>query len=336
MFLGVFFEKPAWFAASIASLLLVTPPSLILRRLWQLRFEFTIIIGLLAVQAAADSPLNALILAVYLMGLVNGMLLPEPRTLHPSRWTTLILLCLVLATLYVSDVFKDVGLGSAESAFGANVDDYQIDYRSLSYAVFIILLYLAPHFVGVKSGLHAVLLLSSATLGSNKFGVIYAALFKAPATLAAATVGLAFFALGIIGFEQVEATAARAALWADFMLGFSECESVYGVCTDLILNNNEEGVRSFHSIVLDFAWYGGYVGLLGGLILVLRVACARSAFGRSASILFAVALLFGFPPFFNERHVLVIYAFLVLFQYKRVSRVPDWSLRSNRTLPVQG
>lgn len=336
MFLGIFLEKPAMFAASILALALVTPARETLRRVLKLRVELMVVCGLIAVQIAAEGQLNALIVTIYLMGLLNGIFLPDPRTFGPRSWLPLIALCAVLAMFFTSELPVSLGYGATESAFGSNTEDYRIDLRSLAYAIFIVGLYLAPHFTGPALGLHTGLLLTAAGLGGTKFGMVYAALSKLAPRLVLPLAVMVFLALAVVGLGDIEFTAARAALWSDFTSAFPGCESTYGVCTQLITFNNEEGVRSFHSILLDFAWYGGVVGLLGGSYFLLRVARVRSNFGRSAGILFAVALLFGFPPFFNERHVLIVYAFLILFQKDRAGRVAHRPLRAHRPVPVQG
>jgi hypothetical protein len=169
----------------------------------------------------------------------------------------------------------------------------------------------------------------SALLGSNKFGVAFSVLKNLPRACVVLAIAVAFVGLAIAGFAVVDVTAARAALWSDFAANFPRCEATWGVCTELIVANNEEGVRSFHSLALDFAWYGGWPGLVAAAAFVWRAARVRSLYGRSAGVLFALALMFGFPPFFNERHVLVCYAFLVLFQEGRAARVADRPLRGN-------
>ncbi len=335
MFLGIFLEKPAMFALSILALFVTTPLREVIRRGAKLRFELFVVSCLIAMQAAAASQFNALIVMIYLMGLLNGLLLPDPRTFHPKSWFLLVALCVVLAIFFTSSLPSALGLTASESAFGTNPEDYQIDPRSLTYGVFIVALYLSPHFTGLSSGLQTALLLLAAALGTNKFGMLYAGLYRLTPKLVLPLVVLIFVALAAVGLAQVEFTAARSALWRDFFLAFPSCVSQFGACTEVIIVNNEEGVRSFHSILLDFTWYGGYVGLLGGLFFVFRVAGARSNFGRSAGVLFAVALLFGFPPFFNERHVLIVYAFLVLFQKGNPRRVAHRPLRTNRPVPVQ-
>lgn len=335
MFLGIFLEKPAMFAASIIALTLATPAREMLRRALTLRVELLVVCGLIAIQTFAESPLNALIVSIYLMGLLNGIVLPDPRTFGPRSWFPLIVLCVILAMFFALEVPAALGFSATESAFGSNTEDYRIDMRSLTYAVFIVALYLAPHFRGPATGFHAGLLLTAASFGGNKFGMAYAVLSKVTPRLVLPLAVMTFLALAMLGFADIEFTAARAALWSDFFSAFPSCESTHGVCTQLITFNNEEGVRSFHSIVLDFAWYGGVVGLLGGIYFLVRVARVRSNFGRSAGILFAVALLFGFPPFFNERHVLIVYAFFVLFQKERTGRFAHRPLRAHRPVPVQ-
>lgn len=320
LFLGIFLEKPAWFAVSIACLIVVMPVGALLHRAWLFRYELLTMVSLIAVQVAVDSPLNALTLVMYLMGILNGMLLPDPRTFGPRKWFALAVLCTALTQMHVSGL-SPLDSASGESAFGSNIDDYQIDFRSLTYAAFILLLYVSPHFAGLGAGLHTSLLLILAALGSNKFGMLYALLAKLPVAVAALIVLVLYMMFAILGFSEVEATAARAALWSDFFTNFPSCDASYGVCSDLIINNNEEGVRSFHSIVLDLTWYGGPLGLAAGLLFVVRIACVRSAFGRAAGVMLAVALVFGFPPFFNERHVFIPYAFLIIFQLNDAGQV---------------
>jgi hypothetical protein len=335
LFLGVFLERPSMFAGSILLLLMATPLGQLARRLLRFKLELIIILGLIAVQAAAKSQFNALILTIYLMGLINGLLLPNPHAIPPRMWPSVALMCLILALFFTSDLPARIGLASEESTFGSNPDDYQVDPRSLAYATFIFLLYLAPHFRGeLSSVLHVSLLIGSAALGTNKFGMLYAALCKLTPRLVVPAALMLFCAMAAVGFSSLEFTIARAALWSDFFFNFPRCESTYGVCTELIGLNNEEGVRSFHSIVLDFCWYGGLAGLIGGIYFLVRVARVRSNFGASAAVLFSVALLFGFPPFFNERHVLIVYALLVLFQADRPSRLAHRALRAHRAVPV--
>jgi len=336
LFLGIFLERPFMFASSILLLLTATPLAQLGRRLLRFKVELIIIIALIAVQAAAESQLNALILTIYLMGLINGLLLPNPRAIPPRAWLSLAILCIVLALFFTSDLPPRLDLSAEKSIFGKNPYDYQIDPRSLAYATFIVLLYLEPHFHGqLRSVLHVSLLICSAALASNKFGVLYATLCKlAPRLVIPAALAL-FCAMATVGFSSLEFTAARAALWSDFSSNFPRCDSTYRVCTELISLNNEEGVRSFHSILLDFCWYGGFAGLLGGLYFLVRVARVRSGFGASAAVLFSVALLFGFPPFFNERHVLIVYALLVLFQAEHPCCLAYRPLRAYSPVPVQ-
>jgi len=336
MFLGIFLERPVMFAMSILVLLIVTPLREVGRRAWQLKIELLVIGGLISGQVTADSQFNALILTIYLMGMLNGLVLPDPRAIPPRSWLYLAVLCLLLALFFTSSLPAELGLQAEQSAFGTNPEDYQIDPRSLTYAVFIVTLYLAPHFAGVGSPLHAGLLLGTAMLGANKFGMLFGALYRLTPRLVAPSILLVFVVLTVVGVSTLEFTAARAALWSDFFSNFPDCMSIHGVCTELIAINNEEGVRSFHSILLDFAWYGGFAGLSGGLYFLLRVARVRSRFGMSSGILFAVALLFGFPPFFNERHVLIVYALLILFQKGRACRLAHRPLRAHCTVPVSG
>jgi hypothetical protein len=335
MFLGVFLERPAMFASSILLLVIATPLGQLGRRLISFKVELLIIIGLISVQAAANSQLNALILVLYLMGLINGLLLPNPRTIPPRSWILLTLLMTTLALFFTSDFPARIGLTANESIFGTNTDDYEIDYRSLAYAWFILFVYLAPHFHGeLRSIFHVLLLIGSAMLGTNKFGIFYAALYKLSLRLVIPAVLILLCGLAAMGFSLMGWTAAREGLWSDFFANFPTCNSTYGVCTELIGLNNEEGVRSFHSIVLDFGWYGGILGLIGGMYFLVRVASVRSNFGASAGVLFSVALLFGFPPFFNERHILIVYALLLLFQTDRTRRLTHRPLRAHRPILV--
>lgn len=322
LFLGVFLERPVMFAASILALLIAMPLHQLFRRLVQFKFELVVIIGLITVQWGAESQFNALILMIYLMGLINGLLLPNPNVIAPRSLVWVIALVLLLSLFFTSDLPRSLGIISEESIFGVNQDDYKIDTRSLAYAAFIVLLYLAPHFRGkIYPRLHASLLVAVSVLAMNKFGILYAALYRLTPRLVFPLVLSLFFVLEAIGFSNFEFTAPRLALWADFFYNFPFCKSKFGACTELITLNNVEGVRSFHSIVLDFYWYGGVVGLLAGIYFLARVAVVRSSFGASSSLLFAIALLFGFPPFFNERHILIVYAFLVLFKAERSRRL---------------
>ncbi len=335
MFLGVFLERPSMFASSILLLVIATPLGQLGRRLLSFKVELIIIIGLISVQAVADSHFNALILSIYLMGLINGLLLPNPRSIPPRFWLSLALLCTMLALFFTSDFPARIGLTADDSIFGNNTDDYAIDYRSLAYAVFIIFFYLASHFQGeLRSIFHVSLLIGSAALGTNKFGILYAALYKLAPRLVIPAILILFCGLAVAGFSSLGLTAARAGLWSDFFSNFPTCDSTYGVCTELIILNNDERARSFHSILLDFCWYGGIAGLIGGTYFLLRVARVRSNFGASAAVLFSVALLFGFPPFFNERHVLIVYALLLLFQADCPRRLTNRTLRAHRSVPV--
>jgi hypothetical protein len=331
--LGIFLEKPLFFALSVVCLALVLPPRETMRRARMLGVEWLILLALLAVQWAAGGQLNALIIVLYALGLLNGMLLPDPRAIGPRFWVPLLLLCIGLTDAYQSGALEAWGLVPAESAFGSNTDEYEIDPRSLSYAVMLMLLYLSPHFSGVPAALHVVVMLLAAAVGSNKFGMAFSALKNLPRTLVVPLLLLVFAVQANLGFSAVEATAARAALWSDFAANVRGCDAVLGVCTDLIVVNNTEGVRSFHSLLLDFAWYGNWPGLAGALYFVWRAATVRSLFGRSAGVLFALALLFGFPPFFNDRHVLVCYAFFVLFQERGAARLARRPLRADGGAP---
>jgi hypothetical protein len=240
------------------------------------------------------------------------------------------LLAVGLAAAYQADQFAVWGLIPAESAFGSNVDEYAIDSRSLSYATLIALLYLSPHLRGpMGSTLHIGAMLAVAAAGSNKFGVAFSALKNAPRVPTVSLVLVAFIGVAVVGFSTIDITAARAALWSDFATNVGPCDKVFGVCADPIVLNNAEGVRSFHSLVLDFTWYGGWPGAVGALFFLWRAATVRSLYGRSAGVLFALALLFGFPPFFNDRHVLVCYAFLVLFQESSAPRLARRPLRAD-------
>jgi hypothetical protein len=335
LFLGIFLERPSIFASSILTLLIATPLSQLASRIIKFKFELFVMFGLIAAQVVAESQFNSLILTIYLMGLINGILLPNPSAFAPRSLILFLLIFLALALLFTSGIPAQLGISTEESAFGNNTDEYQIDPRSLAYASFIFLLYLAPHFRGdIRTTLHSLLLLTIAALGANKFGMLYAALCKFAPKLVTPAMVFLFFVMALIGFASLEFTSARAALWADFFSHFPSCDSAYGVCTELIALNNEEGVRSFHSILLDFCWYGGFAGLLGGLYFLIRVATVQSNFGGSAAMLFAVALLFGFPPFFNERHVLIVYSLLILFQAERPRRLAHRSLRAHRPIPV--
>ncbi|MDR7096752.1 hypothetical protein [Hydrogenophaga laconesensis] len=336
MLLGVFLERPDMFATSILLLLVSTPLRELGRRITTFKVELLVLMGLIAVQWAAHSPTNALVLTLYLMGLLNGMLLPHPRVIGPRSWASLAIACLLLALLFTSSLAPHLGLSSEGSAFGTNPDDYRIDPRSLTYAVFIFLLYQGPYFRGrTRFKLHISLMLAVAALGTNKFGMLYAALFRVAPRLVIPVLLLLATALTAAGIASVGFTADRAALWSNFFSNFPICDSAYGVCTGLISASNEEGVRSFHSIALDFLWYGGIAGLAGALYFLLRVAMVPSNFGRSAAVLFAMALLFGFPPFFNERHVLIVYAVLILFS-ARHRGLSHRTLRANRSVPFSG
>jgi hypothetical protein len=333
MFLGIFLERPSMFASSIVLLVVATPWNQLGVRLLSFKVELIIIIGLISVQLAVNNALNAMIIALYLMGLINGLLLPNPLTIPPRSWILLVLLCAMLALFFTSDFTARIGLTANESFFGSNIDVYEIDYRSLAYAVFIIFVYLAPHFHGkIRSIFYVALLISSAILGGTKFGVLYSVLFKLTPKLVIPFIFILFCGLAVAGFSSLGFTAPRAELWYDFLSSFPTCESTYGVCTELISLNNKEGVRSFHSILLDFWWYGGIAGLIGGIYFFFRVASVRSNFGASAALLFSVALLFGFPPFFNERHVLIVYAFLILFQADCPHRLTHRTLRAHRSV----
>lgn len=334
--LGIFLEKPLFFALSVAFLAAVTPPREVWRRATVLRFELVVLLCLIAVQFAGSGSLNALILLIYLLGLVNGLLLPDPRTIGPRYWLPWLLLAIGLTAAYQSNLLEAWGLLPAESAFGTNIDEYEIDLRSLSYSILIMLLYLSPHFTSVTGAtLQSAAMLVAALLGSNKFGMAFAVLKNVPRTLVAPAVLAAFATLAYLGFSLVDVSAARAALWSDFVANYPDCNGAFGVCTDLILVNNDEGVRSFHSLVLDFAWYGGPLGMAAATIFIWRALRVRSLYGRSAGLLFTLALLFGFPPFFNERHVLVCYAFFVLFQTGRAARVAHRTLREDSAAPGQ-
>lgn len=336
MLLGVFLERPDMFATSIFLLLVSTPLVEVVRRVMKFKIELIVLLGLMAVQWAASSQTNALVLTLYLMGLLNGLLLPHPRAIAPASWLPLSFACLLLALFFTSSFAAHLGVSTEASAFGTNRDDYRLDLRSLAYAAFIFLLYQAPHFRRrERFELHISLLLAAATLGTNKFGMLYAALFRFTPKLVVPLMLVLAIALTAAGISSLEFTADRVALWSDFFTNFPVCESTHGVCTELISLNNEEGVRSFHSIALDFSWYGGAAGLLAGLYFLIRVALVPSYFGRSAAVLFAVALLFGFPPFFNERHVLIVYAFLILFPARR-RRFAHRSLRAHRAIPLSG
>lgn len=336
MLLGVFLERPDMFATSIFLLLVSTPLVEVIRRVMKFKIELIVLLGLIAVQWAASSQTNALVLTLYLMGLLNGLLLPHPRAIAPAAWVPLALAYLMLALFFTSSFAAHVGVSTEASAFGTNRDDYRLDLRSLAYAAFIFLLYQAPHFrKRDRFELHVSLLLAAATLGTNKFGMLYAALFRFTPKLVVPLLLLLVIGLTAADISSLEFTADRVALWSDFFTNFPICGSTHGVCTELISLNNEEGVRSFHSIPLDFSWYGGAAGLLGGLYFLFRVAFVPSYFGRSAAVLFALALLFGFPPFFNERHVLIVYAFLILFP-ARHRGFAHWPLRAHRPIPLSG
>lgn len=333
MLLGVFLERPDMFATSIFLLLVSTPLVQIGRRVWKFKIELFVLLSLIAVQWAASSQTNALVLTLYLMGLLNGLLLPHPRAIAPASWAPIAFACLLLALFFTSSFASHLGVSTEASAFGTNRDDHRLDFRSLTYAIFIFLLYQAPHFRRRdRFELHISLLFAVATLGSNKFGMLYAALFRFTPKLVVPLLLLLAIGLTAAGISSLSFTADRVALWSDFLTNFPVCESAHGVCTELISLNNEEGVRSFHSIALDFSWYGGSAGLVGGLYFLFRAALVPSYFGKSAAILFAVALLFGFPPFFNERHVLIIYAFLILFP-ARHRGFAHWTLRAHRSIP---
>jgi hypothetical protein len=328
--LGIAMEKPAFLAMAIAFLAFATSGRELWLRLGRLRIEFGVLFGLLAWQFAAGGVLNALVMLMYLMGLTCGLLLPDPRTIRRAYWLPWLAGVVVLAFAYQSGALAGWGLLPADSAFGANVDEYAVDPRSLSYAAVIMLLYLTPQFRSTASTLvHQAAMAVIAALGSNKFGTAFSLLKNLPRPLVAPLLVLAIGALGVAGYAAVDVTAARAALWSDFAANVSRCDRVLGVCTDPILVNNDEGVRSFHSLLLDFGWYGGAPGMLAAVYFIWRAATVRSLFGRSAGLLFALALLFGFPPFFNERHVLACYAFLVLFQEGRAARVAHRPLREN-------
>jgi hypothetical protein len=332
--LGIFLEKPAFLAVSIAFLALATPLRDLLRRLGHLRFEFGVLLSMLAWQSAAGGTLNALVVLIYLLGLTCGLFLPDPRSIRRAYWLPWMIGVAVLTFAAQNDVLTNWGLLPAESAFGVNVDEYAIDLRSLSYAAVIMLLYLAPHFrSGAATLIHQVVMAVIAALGSNKFGAAFSLLKNLPLPLVAPVLLVVVGGMGGVGYAHIDATAARAALWSDFAANIPRCDRVLGVCTDLILVNNEEGVRSFHSLVLDFGWYGGPLGMVAALALIWRVATVRSLYGRSAGLLFSLALLFGFPPFFNERHVLACYAFFILFQEGRPARVSGRPLREDRNAP---
>lgn len=336
MLLGVFLERPDMFAASIFFLLVSTPLFELGRRVMKFKIELVVLVSLIAVQWLASSQTNALVLTLYLMGLLNGMLLPHPRVIRPRSWVPIALAFVILALLFTSSVAAHLGVSTDASAFGTNRDDYRVDLRSLAYAAFIFLLYQGPHFQrGGRFKLHISLLLAAASLGTNKFGMLYAALFRLTPKLVMPLLLLLGIGMTAAGISSLGFTADRVALWSDFFSNFPVCESVHGVCTELISQNNNEGVRSFHSIALDFSWYGGIAGLAGGLYFLLRVAFVPSYFGRSAALLFAVALLFGFPPFFNERHVLIVYAFLILFPLHHRG-FAHWALRTHRPVPLSG
>jgi hypothetical protein len=332
--LGIFLEKPVFFALSVVCLVLVIAPREVGRRLLALRLEFAVMLALIGVQFAAGGLLNALTLLLLLLGLINGLLLPDPRAIGPRFWPAWLLLAVAITAAYESELLAAWGLVPSESAFGSNIDEYEIDPRSLSYAVVIVLLYLSPHFAGPAGvGLHVLTMTLAAALGTNKFGIVFSLLKNLPRRLVAPAIAAGFLGLAVVGFSVVDITAARAALWSDFFANFPRCDAALGVCTDLILVNNEEGVRSFHSLALDFTWYGGWPGLVAASAFIWRAATVRSLFGRSAGTLFALALLFGFPPFFNDRHVLLCYAFLVLFQEGRAARVADRPLRAHGAAP---
>lgn len=328
---GIFLEKPVFLAWSIVCFALVTSPREVWRRLGRLRFEFATLLGLLAWQTAAGGTLNALVLLMYLLGLTCGLLLPDPRQVTRIYWLPWVI-CIALVTLaYQDESLTRWGLLPAESAFGSNLDEYAIDPRSLAYALLILLFYLSPHFGRPASAaMQQIIMALAALIGSNKFGIAFSLMKNLPRALVAPLLIALVAGLAIVGYAHVEMTAARAALWSDFAANLPHCDRFLGVCTDLILVNNEEGVRSFHSLALDFAWYGGPLGMVAALAFIWRAATVRSLFGRSAGLLFALSLLFGFPPFFNERHVLACYAFLVLFQEGRAARLARRPLREDR------
>lgn len=334
LLLGIFLERPDMFAASIVALLVSTPLREVIRRVLKFKIELVILIGLIAVQWVASGQTNALVVTLYLMGLLNGLLLPHPRVISARSWMPIFFACLVLALLVTYGIAPHVGLSQDASAFGANREDYRIDLRSLAYAAFIFLLYQGPLFhTGLRSRLHMSLLLVIAALGTNKFGMLYAALFRLTPKLVIPLLLLLAMALVGANISSLSFTADRVALWSDFFSHFPTCDAIYGICTEQINVNNEEGVRSFHSIVLDFSWYGGVLGFLGGVYFLLRVALVPSYFGPSAAVLFAIALLFGFPPFFNERHAFIVYAFLILFPMRHRD-FAHWALRAHRAIPL--
>lgn len=314
MLSGIFLERPALFGVSIILLLISTPFSKLVRRLAMFTIELLILACLIAVQLAASDSANALILTLYLIGLLNGLLLPHPSSVTPRCWFRFIAPLLVLS-LFLSHIPNpSIGIFSGTSVFGANREEHQIDLRSLSYAIFIFFLYQTRHFQGTKrSVLHAALMLITASVAANKFGMLYSILYRLPPRIVTPLILLTYIGLTAIGIGNLGITSDRAELWLSFQSNFPYCDSAYGVCTELISHNNDEGVRSFHSVLLDFTWYGGIAGLLGGVFFLVRVIFISSGFGKSAAILFALSMLFGFPPFFNERHVFIFYALLILF-----------------------
>jgi hypothetical protein len=315
MFLGIFLEQPSMFLGSILLLLMATSAGQLLIRLQKFQVELISIIVLVSVQLASSSQFNALILSLYLIGLINGLLLPNPFDIRPRSWLLLLFMLAILWIFVQSDFSLQIGLADRDSAFGVNTADYKLDPRSLTYSLFIALVYFAPHFRGLfLSAIHSILLIGLASWGSNKFGMLFGAFCRFPPRIILPFLLCLFLLLGSIGFSNIDFSSARAALWSDFYYNFPACQESHPICTALISLNNDEGVRSFHSIVLDFFWYGGLFGLLVGIYLLLRVARQKSIFGASTPVLFSAALLFGFPPFFNERHALILYAVLILFQ----------------------
>jgi hypothetical protein len=334
--IGIWYEKPLISAGSIIFLSLSLPPSQIISRAIVLKYEFVFIAILIYLQTSADSLLNSLVLILYLMGLINGMLLPNPFGLSKFAFPlTLFLIFLLSLAFDRYDILSITLPGMSASAFGSNPDNYILDSRSLGYGLFILLLFLTHHFRGRKSFFHSIGMTAVAALSTNKFGMVYSVFFKLPRFFIFPIILILITAMGVIGYSKLSFTTTRANLWFNFFDNFPNCFDQYLFCRDIISLNNDEGVRSFHSILLDFAWYGGPVGVIAGIYFIFRLLTVRSTFGRSGALLFAVALFFGFPPFFNERHVLVAYAFFILFQEAKSRDISSGSLRARRNLHIK-
>lgn len=84
------------------------------------------------------------------------------------------------------------------------------------------------------------------------------------------------------------------------------------------------GLESFHNLLLDGFWYGGWIGgllvFLGLAILLVRSAQSRSYIGQVMMLFIIVGLLMAAPPFSNQfAFALVLPLFL---EYLRFVRSP--------------